>query len=371
MAATLLLLFVVFLAYANGANDNFKGVATLYGSRAASYRSALVWATVTTLGGSALALALASGLTATFSGKGLVPDAVIARPAFLLSVALGAGLTVLLASRLGLPVSTTHALTGGLVGAGLLASGGEVRLAALGQSFLLPLLLSPVLALTLTVVLYPLFSRTRRAAGVTAGTCVCLGAQYEEVVALGDGTVALARTGVALAVDEAAACRERYRGAVLGVEAGWAMDGLHYLSAGAVCFSRALNDTPKLVALLLASAALDAAPGLALVGAAMAVGGVLNARRVAETMAKKITTMNAGQGFTGNLVTALLVAGASRAGLPVSTTHVSVGALFGIGAVTGTAKARTVLTILLAWVTTLPIGTALAAGAYLVLDAAV
>jgi hypothetical protein len=74
---------VLFLAYANGANDNFKGVATLYGSRTASYRVALTWATVTTLAGPALALALAlaSGLTAAFSGRGLVPDEVAARPA--------------------------------------------------------------------------------------------------------------------------------------------------------------------------------------------------------------------------------------------------------------------------------------------------
>jgi PiT family inorganic phosphate transporter len=96
---------------------------------------------------------------------------------------------------------------------------------------------------------------------------------------------------------------------------------------------------------------------------------VLNARRVAETMSRKITRMNPGQGFTANLVTALLVAGASRLGLPVSTTHVSVGALFGVGVVNGTARSRTVLAILLAWATTLPLGAALAAASYLALTA--
>ncbi len=43
-----LLLGALFVAYANGANDNFKGVATLYGSGTVSYRTALGWATVTT-----------------------------------------------------------------------------------------------------------------------------------------------------------------------------------------------------------------------------------------------------------------------------------------------------------------------------------
>ncbi|HEY8506586.1 MAG TPA: inorganic phosphate transporter, partial [Gemmataceae bacterium] len=129
---TLIFLAVVFLAYTNGANDNFKGVATLFGSGTARYRTALLWATLTTLAGSLLALHFASGLVETFKGKGLVPDAITGSPRFLLAVSFGAAATVLLATRLGMPVSTTHALTGALVGAGTLAAEGGVRLAALG-----------------------------------------------------------------------------------------------------------------------------------------------------------------------------------------------------------------------------------------------
>jgi PiT family inorganic phosphate transporter len=360
---------VLFLAYSNGANDNFKGVATLFGSGTATYRVALVWAMLTTLAGSLLALYLAGGLVEAFKGKGLVPDEVTRQPAFLLAVSLGAGLTVLLATWTGLPVSTTHALTGGLVGAGLLAAAGEVRFRSLGTSFLLPLLFSPVVALLLTVLLYPLFRIARRASGVARSTCVCIGSDYAEVAAQPDGALLLVRTGGVVTVAEAPVCVERYRGQVLGLEAGRLLDGLHYLSGGAVGFARGLNDTPKIVALLLAGEALSPPLGLLLVALVMAIGGVLNARRVAETMSKKITRMNPGQGFTANLVTSLLVAGASRLGLPVSTTHVSVGALFGIGVVNGTAPARTVLGILLAWVTTLPLGAAFAAGTYLVLGA--
>jgi PiT family inorganic phosphate transporter len=366
----LIALAVLFLAYSNGANDNFKGVATLFGSGAATYRSALAWATATTLAGSLLALVLARGLVETFKGKGLVPDAVTSQPAFLLAVSLGAALTVLVATRAGLPVSTTHALTGALVGAGLLAAAGEVRLAALGKAFVLPLLFSPVVALALTVLIYPLFRRVRRACGVTSSTCVCVGAAYEEVAPGADGTLMLVRTGAVVEVGQAGTCVERYRGRMLGLEAGRVLDGLHYLSGGAVGFARGLNDTPKIVALLLAGEALSPALGLVLVSLVMAAGGVLNARRVAETMSRKITRMNPGQGFTANLATALLVAGASRLGLPVSTTHVAVGALFGIGVVNGTARARTVLGILLAWVTTLPLGAVLAAGVYVALRAA-
>jgi PiT family inorganic phosphate transporter len=156
---------------------------------------------------------------------------------------------------------------------------------------------------------------------------------------------------------------------VAGLEAGQAVDVLHYVSGGAVGFARGLNDTPKIVALMLAAEALPATWGLALVAGVMAVGGILNARRVAETMSKKITRMNPGQGFTANLVTSILVGCASLFGLPVSTTHVSVGSLFGIGVVNGTARVRTILTILTAWVTTLPLGALLAAAAYLLLQA--
>ncbi|HEV3026281.1 MAG TPA: inorganic phosphate transporter, partial [Planctomycetota bacterium] len=88
---------------------------------------------------------------------------------------------------------------------------------------------------------------------------------------------------------------------------------------------------------------------------------VLHARKIAETMSHRITRMNHGQGFASNLVTAGLVLAASRFGLPVSTTHVSCGALFGIGAVTGQARWRTIGGVVLAWIVTLPVSAGLAA----------
>jgi PiT family inorganic phosphate transporter len=363
----LIVLAVLFLAYSNGANDNFKGVATLFGSQTCTYRTALIWATVTTLAGSLLALLLAHELLDKFKGKGLVPDAVIAQPAFLLAVSFGAAATVLLATLTGLPISTTHALTGGLVGAGLMASAAEVQFGSLGKSFVLPLLFSPLVSLLLTILLYPLFRWARRSCGVTSQTCVCVGTAFEEVQAQPDGALMLVRSGTLLKVDQKSACVERYQGEVLGVEAGKVLDGCHFLSGGAVGFARGLNDTPKIVALMLAAEALREYQyaGLASVAVIMAVGGLINARKVAETMSKKITGMNPGQGFTANLVTALLVTGASRLGLPVSTTHVSCGSLFGIGVVNRKAQWKMILTILLAWVTTLPAAALLAAGTYL------
>jgi PiT family inorganic phosphate transporter len=300
-----------------------------------------------------------------------VPDAVTRQPAFLSAVSMGAALTVLVATLVGLPISTTHALTGALVGAGLVATRGDVRLELLGTSFLFPLAFGPLISILVTLLLYPLLKLARHRSGVTATTCLCIGTRFEEVIVQAEGTLALRSSGVALETGQAADCVQRYRGLLLGLEAGKVLDTLHYLSAGAVGFARGLNDTPKIVALLIAAQTVAPATGLAIVAVVMAAGGLLNARRVADTMSRRITRMSPGQGFTANLVTSLLVTTASRFGLPVSTTHVSVGSLFGIGLVNGTANRGMVVAILLAWVTTLPLAALLAGVAYSLAGSAV
>src|SRR5262249_48878706 len=110
MLLTVLFLAVCFVAFTNGANANFKGVASLYGSGTTTRRPAALWGTATTFAGSIAALFLASGLLSAFSGRGLVPDALVASPNFVCAVAIGGALTSFLATRFGFPVSTTHAL---------------------------------------------------------------------------------------------------------------------------------------------------------------------------------------------------------------------------------------------------------------------
>lgn len=362
--AILLIVAGLVLAFANGTNDNFKGVATLFGSGTAGFRRALLWATATTFLGSLLAIAFAQELLARFSGKGLVPDELAATPGFLAAVGLGAGLTVLAASRVGMPISTTHALVGGLVGAGTAASS-AIDGGTLGAAFFGPLLLSPVLALVATAAVYPSFRALRVRSGVVKESCFCIGLEPIETVPVLDAALALERREqLSLSLGTEVSCRQRYSGQVLGVPAGAALDAGHYLSAGLVSFARGLNDTPKIAALLLAAPAIGPGWSAALCGAAIALGGLVGARRVAETMSVRITAMNAGQGFTANLVTGLLVVGASRLGVPVSTTHVSCGALFGLGLATGEARWELIGKILLAWVTTLPAAAALAWGCY-------
>jgi inorganic phosphate transporter, PiT family len=357
MIMTLLFLAVCFLAYSNGANDNFKGVASLFGSRTATYRVCLSWATITTLAGSVCAIFLAQALLKKFSGKGLVPDALVGSEGFLFSVALAAGVTVILATLTGFPVSTTHALTGALIGAGLIAVGAEVNFGSLGRGFVLPLILSPVLAVALGALLYLGFRFARLQLGIRKEWCLCAG-QTTQVIGMPQPVSALALQPTAptimVSTGQMQSCSERYAGAFLGLSVQRLMDAAHFLSAGVVSFARGLNDTPKIAALLLVIHALDIRWGMITVAITIAIGGLLNARKVAEAMSHKITKMNAGQGLAANLSTGVLVLAASCFGWPVSTTHVSVGSLFGMGLVNRQANVKTISGILLSWVITLP-----------------
>jgi PiT family inorganic phosphate transporter len=139
-----------------------------------------------------------------------------------------------------------------------------------------------------------------------------------------------------------------------------ALDALHFLSAGAVGFARGLNDAPKIGALAATLKLMSGSSAASLVAVSMAVGGLVGSRRVAVKMSHGITTLSAGQAFAANLVTATLVASASWVALPVSTTHVSVGALLGIGASGGKTHGSTILSILLAWVITVPVALSIA-----------
>ena len=348
----LLIAVALFLAFGNGANDNFKGFATVWGSDSLNYRQALILATAATVAGSLLSLYLAHGLVQQFSGKGLLPQAMLDTPQFLASVGLGAALTVIIATRAGLPISTTHALIGGLVGAGLAASPQELQFAKLGQTFALPLLLSPLLAAGLGLLSY----RALRLRSATTD-CACVVPNGPAVAASG---VALPRLAMPRLVLAAGADCDRQDARGLRVSIPRLLDRLHVFSASLICFARAVNDTPKLAALLAAVHLLPAQASLAMIAVTMALGGLLLSRRVAETMSRRVTRMDPTQGLSANLITATLVLGASQFGLPVSTTHVSVGAIAGVGTGANTLDARALRTILLSWVATLPMAAGLA-----------
>lgn len=352
----LLVAAVLWLAWANGANDMFKGVATLHGSGVASYRRSLVWAAVCMVVGAILSLYLATGLITAFSGKGFLGSEAAGDPVVLLMIAAGAAATVSLATVLGLPTSTTHALVGAMAGAGL-ATLGSPNWTGLGRYFLLPLLLSPALAVATAWAFNRAGSWLGRYVCLGLDCCLCLRRGGLQTADVSSGAVPMeASTEFEWVLDTAERCETFTHGSYVGTGMEVPVRLLHYVSAGSVCMARALNDTPKLAAfLVLLQPLVGSQQSLGVVAIAMLGGGLMNAARVAETMSRKIARLERGSGVVANVTTAVLVTVASLCALPVSTTHVACGAIAGSGLAAEGLDRKTVGRIIAAWFITLPL----------------
>jgi PiT family inorganic phosphate transporter len=350
MLATIAIVLLGLLAASNGANDVSKGIATLAGSGVARYRAAIVWGAATTLAGCLLSGALAGQMLKLFS-SGIVSEP--PTPAFTLAVLCGTAGWVALATKARLPVSTTHALVGSLVGAGLLFAPSAVVWAGLAQKVALPLVASIAISYALSAALNVALRERSPAA---ANECVCV-------------QVAEADTGVArLPIVHVTTCPSASEAATRPGTVGFDLSLLHWLSSGAVGFARGLNDTPKLVAIGvgLASSGVTAG-GLALyVAAAMFVGALVGGLRVAKVLGENVVKMSHREGLLANLATAGLVGFGANLGLPMSTTHVSTGAIAGIaGGDLGRLNKKTLRDLALAWTVTPLVAATVAAIAYL------
>ena len=358
LTALLLIALTLGVAFANGANDVSKGIATLVGAGLAGERRAILWGTVWTVLGVSVALVLAHGLVATFSGRGILvaPPAGLIWPA---SVAVGVIGWLMVATRAGLPVSTTHALVGAILGAGMVAGGPDgVLWTGVLAKVGLPLLASPLLSLALVFGLLPTAAAAFRR---LATYCVCL--EQHEVVLIPLGFNEAMIAGRELRVVAAADCPPRVLTRVN------ALDSMHWLTAGFTSFARGLNDSPKILALgLVAGPTVGVGPGalLALVAVAMGAGSVYAGRRVTGTLATKVTAMSAPEALTANAVTAGLVGIASNFGWPVSTTHVSAGTVIAVGMHRRELHWKLVREMAVAWLVTVPVAALLAGAVYAV-----
>ena len=324
-ALVALLLLTLGLAAVNGGNDVSKGVATLAGAGVTRYRTAVLWGTVTTLAGALLSFLVAARMTALFS-RGIVT----ATPttAFACAVLIGTIAWVAFATVTRLPVSTTHALVGALIGAGL-----QLGPHAVNWSVLLSKVATPLLAsIAVSYALSALLSYVR----LPEPRCICVGVASAASSALPrpPGGAALAMSASALPVltvttGTVAECRLHGASAHrLGIN----LTTAHWLTSGATGFARGLNDTPKIVAIgAFALAPAGVAPSALFVAAAlaMALGALLAGQRVARVLGEKVVKLDHDEGFKANLVTALLVGAGANLGLPMSTTHVSTGAIAG------------------------------------------
>ena len=352
--AGLLIAATLVLAFANGANDVSKGIATLVGSGISNYRRAILWGSFCTVAGGLVAPFASQGLVSTFSGKDLLLQPA-SEPQFLFAIAAGAIGWLLIATRTGLPVSTTHSLAGALIGAAIVSRGmSGLAWSAVATKIALPLLGSPLLSLLIVLAVVPLVRPLLQRAD---RYCLCV--EERELVNVTAGGASYRQRVPEMNVAPVESC-------TTPVARFAAIDTLHWVTSGATSFFRGLNDTPKILAVGVGAAALtgmSAGYAYVLVAAAMGAGSVMAGFRVTRTLAEKVTPMTPSNGFMANVVTSILVGTASQFALPVSTTHVSSGAIIGIGVSEPRRAVRwkTVAEMLSAWAVTLPVSAILAA----------
>lgn len=217
-----LVVVALLVAYANGANDNFKGVATLYGGGSLSYGQALSVATAATLLGSLASVYIAAGLLRSFHGVGLVPATVAGTMRFVLATGAGAAIIVLMAALFGIPISTTHALLGAMLGAALACSA-IPQWSVLVDRFVAPLLFSPFAVIPITAAVYFAVTRLVPASPPQNEVCLCVGNETVGAPVLA-GAAASAFTILTLTVAPQAECRERYADTVVQLNVDRAFD---------------------------------------------------------------------------------------------------------------------------------------------------
>jgi len=296
--------------YLTGANTVAESVATLVAGDVAGYQRALAWGGVWTVAGCLASAALATALVTTLTRGLLAPSAHITE-VFAVAVLTGTILWMALATRLGMPISATHALVGGLVVTGIVAVGlARIKWTAVLTKVAIPLAISPLFAALLALLL------------------------------------------VILAA--AALHRDSSRAVNVG----------HWLSSAAASFARGLSEGPKVVAmgalLLMVThhAAGSGAPFwfFAAVALAIGAGSYLSGQKVTRTLAEKTADIGEIDAFAANVVTAVLVSVAANLGIPLSNTEVGSGAVTGAGLRCGLRNVNweIIRDISLAWVVSAP-----------------
>jgi PiT family inorganic phosphate transporter len=311
--------------FLNGLHDAANSIATVVATRLLSPLAAVGFAAFFNFAAYFLALKWPElHKVADTIGKGLI-DKDLVTPAVVFGALVGAMFWNVVTWLKGIPSSSSHALVGGLIGAGVAHAGVTgIQWTGLNKT-LIAIVLSPMLGMMLTMAIMLVTSWL--------------------------GVKATAR-----------GAEQTFR-------------ALHLVSAGAYSLGHGLNDAQKtmgIIAVLLYSTGhmeTFHVPNWVALScyAAMGLGTLSGGWRIIETMGTRITKLSQHQGFSASAGGSVILFGASWFGIPVSTTHTITGCVIGAGAARRASSVRwgVAKNVGIAWIITIPASAAVGAGFYL------
>ena len=391
--------FGLFMAWGIGANDVANAMATSVGSGALRIKQAVILAAIFEFAGAYLA----GGEVTKTIRKGIVePDAFTADPNLLiwgmLAALLAAGTWLLIASRKGWPVSTTHSIVGAVVGFAAVGIGMEAVNWGKVGTIVMSWVVSPLLAGTLAFIIFRTIQKLILNAENPVQSAIKYGPYYLFLVGFVIALVTIKKglKHIGLDIDaEHAFFYASLVGIVVAIAGSFlirrvkinpkADKKFHYanvekifavlmiFTASAMAFAHGSNDVANAVGPMAAVistaqtgmvASKSALPGWVLLvgGIGIVIGLATFGYKVIATVGKKITELTPSRGFAAEIAAAGTVVLASFTGIPISTTHTLVGAILGVGFARGIGAIdmRVVGNIFMSWVVTLPAGAFLA-----------
>ncbi len=314
----LVLIIIAALGFgvSNGINDAANAIATVIGSRVLSARNAIIMAVIFNLAGT-LSGALLGAYVAKTIGKGIVAPEQITLTTVIAGVA-AAVIWVLAATYYGIPLSVSHSLVAGLLGAGIATAGTDAIIWGVMTKVLLAVLFAPLLGFAggfgIMVIIMWLFRRS----------------PPERV------------NNIFRIVQMAAAAFVAY---AHGKNDGQMPIGI--IALGLMIYSGEQFDIPLWV---IFASAISVALGIAFGG-----------WRVRRTVGTRITTLRPVHGSAAEMSAAAVIEAASNLGIPVSTTQCISGSVIGVGATKRLSAVRWGIArnIVIAWIITFPICAAL------------
>ena len=395
------IIFGFYMTWGIGANDVANAMGTSVGSGAITVKQAIIVAAIFEFAGAFIA---GGQVTATIR-KGIIdPAAITGQPELLvygmLAALLAAAIWLMVATSRGWPVSTTHSIVGAIVGFAVAGIGMEAvkwgKIGSIVASWVVSPLIGGTIALLLMISVRKLilnadnpFDRAKTYGPVyvfLVGWIVALVTMFKGLkhlnlhLTMGESFIAATVIGIIVAVIgkmlinkvkiDTTADRDFHYASVEKV-----FTPMMVFTACAMAFAHGSNDVANGIGPMAAVVSIIDSGGqvgqkaalplwiLLMGGVGIVIGLATMGYKVMQTIGTKITELTPTRGFCATLAAATTVVLASKTGLPVSTTHIAVGCVMGVGLARGVGALdmRVIGNIVVSWVVTLPAGGILAA----------